>query len=365
MKIVFFISSLRGGGAERVMTILCNNLVERGHQIFLITDLREEIKYHVDNRINLIDLKTPSRFDGGFFSKYYKFYAHIRQAIREIDPDLVNSFMTGMNFHVLISTIGLRYPIVVSEHSTFQNFKSWFNYFTRFYVYKLAEQVTMLTNQDYCFVGSRISRKVVIPNPLPYKINHGEDIRNKNILAVGSLDRWKEKGFENLIRIWGEVANKYPEWALEIAGTGSIESRTYLENYCESKGVRKSVRFLGFQKNIDKIMRSSTIFVLSSTFEGFGMVLLESMSQGCAAISFKCKGGPSEIIRHLETGLLVEDQNFNSMKESICLLIEDEKLRAALIKNAIIDVERFSADKIVEKLEFTYNEVLFNYRRKL
>ena len=110
--------------------------------------------------------------------------------------------------------------------------------------------------------------------------------------------------------------------------------------------IQDSVEFPGFYKNIANMMQRSSIYVSTSRVEGFPMVLIEAMSQGCACISFDCVSGPGEIIQNNVDGILVEDQNMELMEKEICRLIEDEKLRKSLAMNATKSVQRFSIEKI-------------------
>ena len=113
----------------------------------------------------------------------------------------------------------------------------------------------------------------------------------------------------------------------------------------------KSVVLLGFQKDMQQLLKQSSIFILSSKNEGLPMVLLEAMSQGCACISFDCISGPKEIITHNESGLLIEDQNWEEMTTSLDKLISDEALRSQFSKSALKEAERFTPTVIVDKWE--------------
>ncbi|MFB9057054.1 glycosyltransferase [Mariniflexile ostreae] len=231
-------------------------------------------------------------------------------------------------------------------------------YIQRFWINRLATKITILTQHDYNILGKLLSNKVVIQNPLSFPIYKEQNLRRKNILAVGSLDRWEGKGFDNLIFVWGKIATQYPSWILEIAGTGSTSSYDYLLELCKKNNVENRVHFIGFQPNIDTVMRESSIFVLSSKFEGLPMALIEAMSQGCACISFDCISGPREIMTDGESGILVENQNLNKLEEALVSLIEDEKLRLELSCNAIKDVEKFIPENIAKQWKDMFDEIL-------
>ena len=119
-----------------------------------------------------------------------------------------------------------------------------------------------------------------------------------------------------------------------------------------------SIVFLGFCQNLNEKLKKSSIFVLSSRYEGFPMVLIEAMSQGCACVSFDCVSGPKEIIKDGIDGILVEDQNMLQMEKEICRLIEDDKLRKLLAENAVRNIQRLSIQNISDKWLDLVNNII-------
>ena len=357
MKLMFFVGSLMGGGAERVMANLCNELVDRGHEVYLVTNKLKTFAYEVDERINTIHLLPEN------YSSYSKIvsvpmlYKHIRSIVKQIKPDVITSFIYKLNVHVILSTMGMKIPVVASEHSPFDRTESWLSYIYRYYINRIATRTILLTQHDYNYVGKRLKNKIVIPNPLSFPIFYKNSVRKKNVLAVGSIDRWKIKGFDNLIKIWGKISKKHPEWTLEIAGDGSDSNFDYLKSLIEENDVNKSVIFSGFQKQLDILLQQSSIFILSSRYEGLPMVLLEAMSQGCSCIAFDVVSGPKEIITHNKSGLIVENQNLEEMEIMLDQLITDDNLRERLSKGALKEVERFTPKVIGDKWEDLFNSL--------
>lgn len=349
---------MQGGGAERVMSILCNELVDRQHEVYLATNTKVPIAYELNDEIKIVSLYPdnyhkmirPLRFCGLLSS--------IRKIATHVKPDVIISFLYGLNAKVIISTLGLSIPVIASEHITFDMSVSFINKIRRYYINELASKTTILTKHDYAYLGKRLHNKIVMPNPLSFPIWNGKEERRKNILAVGSIDRWKMKGFDNLIKIWSNIAYLYPDWNLDIAGTGSNNSLNYLEELVIQNSLQGRVHFLGFQSDIAKVMQQSSIFVLSSRYEGLPMVLLEAMSQGCACVSFDCVSGPNEIISQNKSGILVENQNLEELEYSLSKVIEDEKLREHLSYNAIKEAAVYLPEKIVLKWENLFFELI-------
>lgn len=351
MKLLFYISGMHGGGAERVMSVLCNEFVDRGYDVFLATNTKVTMAYEINAKVHIISLYPDNYTNMMRPMRYCALLSSIRKIAVRIKPDIIVSFMAAMTAKVIPATWGLSIPIVASEHTTYDRVLPLITKFQMLYVDRLADRVTVLSKHDYDFLGKRLPQKIVMPNPLSLPILKGDFERRKNILAVGRLDGWRVKGFDNLIKVWSKLAPLYPDWCLEIAGTGSNNSLVYLQNLVESYSINEQVRFLGFQYDITALMRHSSIFVLSSRNEGFGMVLLEAMSQGCACVSFDCVAGPNEIISQNKSGILVENQNLEELEYSLSKVIEDEKLREYLSYNAINEAAAYLPEKIVLKWE--------------
>lgn len=357
MKLLFFIGSLAGGGAERVMVILCNELVERGYKVYIATNTKIPFAYKLDERIEVINLFERYKFESGKILRNIRLVKNIRSIVKDIKPNVMIPFMFGLSSHVILSTLDMKIPIISSEHNTFDKSQSKSIHFKRFYINSFARYTTILTEYDREFLGEKLKNKVVLPNPLAFKIEKDIGIKENVVFAAGSIDRWKHKGFDNLIKIWGGVSPKFPEWKLQIAGSGSEENFLFLRSIAKEMKVEHSIEFLGFQKNLNELLQQKAIFVLSSRWEGFGMVLLEAISQGCAAVSYDLIAGPNEIITHNKSGLLVENQNMKEMENALIRLMSDKQLRTKLAEGGLKEAERFTADKIVDKWEGLFRSV--------
>ncbi|MDH6312736.1 GalNAc-alpha-(1-_4)-GalNAc-alpha-(1-_3)-diNAcBac-PP-undecaprenol alpha-1,4-N-acetyl-D-galactosaminyltransferase [Parabacteroides sp. PFB2-10] len=349
MKLLFYISSMRGGGAERVMSILCNELIKRNHEVTLATNLSFPIAYKLDDRVKLVNL-SPDKKRNRLLRKY-NYMRDIHKIAKKNNPDIIISFMWQLNALVLLSTLGLSIPVIVSEHTNFIGKKmSFCQKMSRLHINKLTNFTTVLTKSDVLFLKNKLTNVILMPNPLSFPIYKKNNMlqRKKIIIAIGSLDRYFHKGFDNLIKIWSELAYKYPEWELEIYGSGDTQR---LDMLIGEYQLFESVKLKGFCQNLDEVMRQSSIFVLSSRYEGLPMVLIEAMSQGCACISFDCNTGPRDIIENRISGLLIEDQNMAEMKNGLEQLIVDSTLRESLSLRAVKGVTMFNVDNIVNKWE--------------
>lgn len=141
------------------------------------------------------------------------------------------------------------------------------------------------------------------------------------------------------------------KWTLEIAGKETPKSLAYLKNLCKQYGVENSVKFLGFREDIDKLMQQASIFVLSSRYEGFGLVLIEAMSQGCACIAADYKGRQKEIFGSVDCGIAVEPESAEALKKPLEELIINKAERMQLQQNAVRRSTSFSLDHIAQRWE--------------
>lgn len=163
-----------------------------------------------------------------------------------------------------------------------------------------------------------------LPSPLPAEL--APLLEGPTIVAAGRLD--PQKGFDLLIEAHARALVQGPAHRLVILGTG--EARPALERLARDLGVAGSVSFAGFQDNPHRIMARASLFVLSSRFEGFGLVLAEALACGCPVLSFDCPSGPAEILREGRDGVLVPPEDAGALADAIAALLADPQRRAEL-----------------------------------
>lgn len=349
MKVLFYISSMDGGGAQRVLWSLTNFFCNKlGHEVYVATNLSSTIAYDFNKNVNLIDLEENINHESGIWH-YVHMLSAIRKVYKEISPDVVISFQRGMNGMVLLTLLGLRAKKICSEHSYYLRKYGIVEDTLKRLLYWTADAVTVLTRHDLKICKERELKNVVcMPNPLQNVALLGRE-RKKQVLAVGDVDRWKTKGFDLLIKAWGKISRNHPEWKLLIAGGGSEHSMDFLKGLVRSTNC-VNVEFLGFRKDIAEIMQKSEIFTLSSRFEGLPMALLEAMQAGCCCVSFDCETGPNEIIRNKETGLLVPSQNVDKLSEALESVIANKELRERYSAMASFSVHsKYSEDYVMNR----------------
>ena len=176
--------------------------------------------------------------------------------------------------------------------------------------------------------------------------------KQKIILASGRLDVWKSKGFDILIKAFALICKQNADWCLQIAGTGKAKSLQFLQKLAKKEGIPQSqIEFLGFQNDIQSLYQRSSIFVLSSRCEGFGMVLTEAMSQGCACVACDYKGRQSEIITDETQGITCPVEDVETLAQSMERMIRDHKYREECQRNAIERSKFYSLDNTMDRWE--------------
>lgn len=349
-KVVFVISSLDLGGAERVMTILANALSELDYEITIISKLKSAVSYPISEEVRLYYPETKVNYR----NKLTTFFGRIGQN-RDIHrfllrkkPDVVIPFSTTTNGMIIVMCKILGLPVIASEHMNYKTTSEKFSHrFIRRYIYPHSSFLTVLTKRDKEEYYMRFMKNVVVmPNPLALKpfSNNETASREKCIMAVGDLNRIEHKGFDTLLQIFANIRKEQPDWNLCIAGGGEVKP---VEDLIEKFGLVGHVSLLGHIKEVQKYLQSCSIFALSSRWEGLPLVLVEAMSQGIACIAFDCFTGPAEMITNGFDGILVEDQNRDSFEKELSKLITDEGLRKELGRHAIDSSRRFIPEEIV------------------
>lgn len=354
MKIIFFIPSLDSGGAERVIVTLADELANH-HKIIIATRINKKKDFYKVNkvikRVNLNNFhKKPTNLIYRFIEIVMTIF-QIYKLINKEKPDVVVSFLTNLNILSIIGAIIAKTPIIVSERNNFSKNKiGIFKNFLRIFFYPLASFVVFQTRKACMqFYGLSKKKKKIIPNPIAVEINKKAiPKKEKIIIAMGSLTL--QKRFDILIDSVLPIKNhlKKKNWKVEIYGEGELKS--YLEKKIVNHGLQKIISLKGkTSKPFDK-MKKSSIFLLTSDYEGFPNVLLESMACGCVPISVNCDFGPNEIIKNNFNGILI-DKNISLISKELYKLTSLDNRFKKMKLNAQKIVYRYDVKKISKKWE--------------
>ena len=378
MKLVYYIPSLFiSGGLERIITFKANYLVENypDYQITIITSeqLGKKPYFNLSPKIKHIDINVP--FDQPYnqsklakaikFPYRYMLFKHrLSKELKELRADIVistlrrelyfiNSIKDGSvkiaEFHVTRHSYNINSR--KSTNTVVNLIKKTFNQYYIDQISKLGKFV-ILTNEEK-HNWPELNNIKVIGNPIVINTDKVSNCSSTQVIAVGRHSY--QKGFDLLIKSWNLLTQKYPNWILKIYGDGNTKEIIELIN--QLKLSNNCILEHSTPNIVEKYLESS-IFVLSSRFEGFGLVITEAMSCGVPPVSFACPCGPKDIIKDGEDGLLVENGNIEQLAEKICYLIENEDVRKEMGKKARINVERFKIENIVKQWDDLFKELL-------
>lgn len=357
MKILTIIPTLRGGGAERVISRLIQEW-GKFHQVTAVFLDASRAYYDCDSRIVDLGLRLP--ISGNYPMRiarkiYYSSVGTVRliTLLRQEQPDRIFSFMEQANFVAVAAAFwtGCLDRLYVSVRMN----PSWLPFVFRVllpWLYRLPAGIIAVSQGVKRGLESmRIptTRILVIPNP-----NAGMDrqvvkpaslspLMNRFILGVGRLG-W-EKGFDLLLAAFRGLGR--PEIHLVILGEG--EDRAMLINLAKELGIENRVHFPGYITDVETWYRLAECFVMSSRYEGWPNVLMEAMANGCPGVSFDCKYGPSEIIQDGENGLLVPEGDVEGLAKAIARVLDDEALRRNLVVKGLERVKMFDVTEIAAR----------------
>ena len=212
--------------------------------------------------------------------------------------------------------------------------------------YPTLDALAVLTEddmRDYTRLLSASHTKVArIPNALTVADGSLSTLESKVVVAAGRLRL--QKGFDLLIRAYAQVAQSHPDWQLRIYGSG--EERQALRDLIVEHELYNHVFLMGTSHTLLDDLAKGSIFVLSSRYEGFGMVILEAMSRGLPVVSFDCPRGPGEIVGSGQDGILVPNGDVNGLTSAIVELIEDEDKRRRYGAAAPDKARQYALEKI-------------------
>lgn len=351
MKLLFYIHGITGGGGERVLATLANEFAKRGESVGIATDTHIPFAYTIDSRIVLYDLYEGINKNLTHISKMYNsilIRRNIRRIAKKEKPDVIVAFMSALGCSVIASTLGLGIPVVVSEHTNVSRKLGRLLDIKRRLFYPLANAVTILTRYDKKLWKNKYDNVVYMPNPVSFKGTNCSLNRDKTILAVGRVNQWEIKGFDNLLKCWSKLCHLHPDWKLKIAGDADKNALEFLNALANELGCC-NYEFLGFRKDVYELMQRSEVFCLSSRVEGLPMALIEAMNAGCCCVSFDVVTGPREIIRHGFSGLIAKNQDNEDLTEDLDRVMSDDVLRKRLASNAPQSIMKYSTALVSTK----------------
>lgn len=381
MKILICTQELYiSGGVARVITDKANYLSQVfGYEVIIVCyqEEKQEKFFKLNSKIKVVNLNinySELENEKNFLLKKIKYFFKrnkhkkaFRSILEEVKPDIITAWEHTSSS--ICSSIRIRCKKILECHVDKENFlgierkKFLFKITDKFRRRKLEVDIrkkwdafVILTEEgrEQWLNLKKIENIRVIPNSLPFYSKRVSKCENKTIISVGRLEN--QKGYDDLIIIWNNLFKKYPDWKLEIYGEGSL--RKELQEKIDSLNMSNSLFLKNNEKNITEKYIESSIYIMTSRYEGMPMVLLEAMSCGIPVVSFSCPCGPKDIIKDGEDGFLIKNRDLDEMVNKLEFLIQNEEKRKVMGKKAHENIARYSKNKVMLQWKFLYEELL-------
>lgn len=377
LKLVYLTPALyMAGGVERVLTLKANYFAE--HYDYDITIILTDGKdkpffYPLSPKIKVInlDINFEELWTCSFIKKIFVYLKKqrlyrklVETELMRLRPDVTISLLRReINFLTDIKDGSKKIGELHINRANYRNFsesdRNLFKaVFAKIWMHNLVShlkklnQLVVLTEEDRRS-WHELDNVIVIPDPLSFVPSNYSQQKEKRVLAVARYSY--EKGIDLLLKAWRIAEKENPDWRLDVYGDGD---RTAYEMLIDELGIDRNKCVLhGRTSDVENEYLNSSIFVCSSRFEGFGLVMVEAMACGLPVVSFDCPWGPRSIITNSKDGLLVENGNIAEMADGLSNLMLDDQLRNSMSQAAPKNVKRFDINQIAERWRLLFSEI--------
>lgn len=357
MKLIYITNGINGaGGLERVLSVKASYFADQyGYDvtILVLNNAHQNPFYEFSSKIKFISIDVKGL--SGYFKAYKK---EIQKVISSIKPDVISVCDDGLKGFFLPSIIKTNAKWIYERHvSKLTESRDTHGFLKKTFTkvkWGLMEIFAKKFNRFIVLTeGNKkewpsLKNMEVISNPLSFYPEESSALDKKTVICVGKISY--QKGQDLLLKAWEQVHRKYPDWQLHLYGK---ENLTVLD----TNHLTNNVHYFHPAKDIEQKYLQSSVYVMSSRFEGFGMVLIEAMACGLPCVSFDCDYGPSDIIEDNVDGFIVDKEDIRTMAEKIMILIEDSDLRKCFGRNAKSNVERYKPEAIAKQWDTLFKNL--------
>ncbi|HBN21863.1 MAG TPA: hypothetical protein DD412_01320 [Holosporales bacterium] len=359
MKILFVISSLEAGGAERVLTQLATHWADdKGHEVHIVIFRPQgtDSFYPLSSKVKLHTLGDLKRNGASFLSWGKRFMSSLwglRLFIKKLNPDHVVSFVNVINIVTLLTTLGLKKPLIISERvdPRYHNITLLGNFLRRI-LYPLATKLIVQGDYIASYFPYLKGRVFIIPNPVSVPSSISSKKETKRLIHVGRLT--PQKGQDILLKAFAKALKSAPNWHLDLYGQGAEKEN--LESLTKELGLQNNVTFQGVTKNIQEKVSEASVFCFPSRFEGFPNALSEAMALGLPVVASDC-GGNLELVQHEENGLICPIDDVDAFAKALARLMTQPDYGEKLGNQAKKSMKKFSKKTAFEKWDEVISRV--------
>jgi len=360
---------------ERVLSNKVNYLANlQNYEVYIITTGQRGRPhfYQISSKVRCIDLDVnyPEDIKGNTivrlynsFTKFIKHKKRLKKILFELKADIVISMFTNDVSFLYKIRDGSKKILEIHFSREFRLLanRKGITRFLDLYVTYLNDKIVakydkfvVLTLQDKQSWKNQKNISVIYNSVTNSNNKVVSLLDNKNALAIGRLSH--QKNLELLVKLWFRIFQKHSNWTLTIVGTG--ESNELKSKILEMK-LQDVIKLVPSTSNIDSYYKNSSLYLMTSRYEGLPMVLLEAQNFGLPIVSFNCKCGPKEIVNNNQDGFLIEMDDDDQFIEKTLIMIEDDYLRKEFGKRAKINSSYFSEEIIMEKWIKLFEEVIY------
>ena len=357
-KILLTITSLYGGGAERVVSVWSKQLKEKGYDVSILVCARYSGEYKI---LDSVPIYSVAETHADFCKlSFYQRFKCFRRLIKEISPDVMINFLPKMQIWMMLATMFINVRKIETIRVSPWNIElGKFEEFLWKRCYDRADAVILQTQQQGEYFTKNVQRKsVVVSNPISeqYKINYKTEYNQaKKFIAMGRV--CEQKNFELAIRAFKLAVENNKQLCLEIYGAGEPSYENKLNELIIQQGLENNVRLMGRTNDVLNILKNADSFIMSSDFEGLPNALIESMCIGLPCISTDCRTGPRDLIDNGENGFLVPVGDVDALSKAILELAqlseEQAKELGQKARQKVLDVcsEEKSLNTLIKVIE--------------
>ncbi|MFN7098960.1 MAG: glycosyltransferase family 4 protein [Flavobacterium sp.] len=352
MKILYVVPSINNdGGVARVLALKANYLIRNWqYDVHIVTQNQGHtpLFYEFDVAIAMHDIALKKNAVGFVFDYITK----LKKIITTVQPDVVLVCDNGLKAFLLPFFLGVKMPLILEIHSSKfieerparhfldQGFR-WLKYRYKNFCANHFSQIVYLSENSKKEWNN--AKGVILHNPV--WIENVKVVNEKQKIVLAIARNCYEKGLDRLLPIWSSVTQEHPDWKLHIIGdqVPQLQAQVNLLDISDSVCLQQSVTA------IDVVYATAAVFVLSSRFDCYPMVLIEAMASGLPCVAYDCPCGPAAIIEPGVTGFLIPNGNQELFVSHLKQLLADENLRIDMGKKGKEKVADQSIEVIMEQ----------------
>lgn len=364
------------GGVERVVAVKANYFAEQldyDVTVIVTEGKGRDCFFSISDKVRIVnyELNFEELWRLPFFRKVisyickqFRFKKMLKADLMQIRPDFtISTLRREINFLTEIRDVSLKIGELHVNRTNYRNFDAYHSnpvkrLFAKLWMNSLLGHLKQLDKMVVLTDSAlndwpELDNVVKIPDALPFKIDGKGDLTAKRVISIGRYAY--DKGNDLLLQAWEIIEKRYQDWTLDIYGNGDKE--LYQKQMVELGVNPHRCHLYGPISDVKKEYLSSSIFVLPSRFEGFGLVIIEAMACGVPVVAFDCENGPRSIITDGETGFLIPPFDISAFAEKVMLLMSDLELRKKVGVNAQKAASQYDIDRIGQQWKLLFEEL--------